>query len=117
MITLFRPMSERSNLGRRRKRRRRNQWLTAAVTPDGFSILLLQSIEWERITEGGGSVSCAIQMKDFNLSDPYCHPSIIPESSPGAVVDDNVLLRGSSDGIVMLEEGDGPPCVHQQGIV
>lgn len=40
-----------------------------------------------------------------------------PTSLLVAVVDDNILLRSASDGIVMLEEANGPSRIHQQPVI
>lgn len=50
MITRFRPISERSNLGR--GRRRKNQWLTVAVTADSL-LFCFEVLNRQEHREGG----------------------------------------------------------------
>lgn len=124
MITLFRPIRERSNLGRRRKK---NEWLTGAVTAEGllFCLKVLNKQVQNRLSEERRKNRALLVLfhvnvvfKDCSLPSPCCLFSLCSlRCLLGAVVNDNVFLRSASDGIVMLEEGNRPSRIHQQGII
>lgn len=96
-MTLFRPISERSNL---EGGGRINAWCLLEVRPEcqtgergvGADYFLLIAPRGRAPRRGLG----------FSLV---------------AVVGDHVLLGGAGDGVVVLEEADGAPGVHQQGVV